>query len=54
MPGLRPPSTSVPDHHLGMAFPPLYTTTVKITGGAAHHTWVPGVMRSDDARSICS
>jgi Ohr subfamily peroxiredoxin len=36
------------DRHLGMEFLPLYTATVKVTGGEAHHARASGVVRSDD------
>ncbi|HKT28614.1 Ohr family peroxiredoxin [Dyella sp.] len=48
MTDLRPPHTSLLDKHIGMDFLPLYTATVRVSGGVARHARASGVARSDD------
>src|SRR5262245_51211762 len=45
---LVPPPTSLLDHYRGASFEPLYTTTVRVTGGEAEHGRASGIAASDD------
>jgi Ohr subfamily peroxiredoxin len=45
---LQPPPVSLLDKHHGTEFFPLYTATVRVTGGEAQHGRASGVVRSDD------
>jgi Ohr subfamily peroxiredoxin len=45
---LRPPPASLLDKYHGPAFEPLYTTTVRVSGGEAQHGRASGIVRSDD------
>ncbi len=45
---LTPPPTSLLDKYRGAAFAPLYSTTVRVTGGEARHGRASGTVRSDD------
>ena len=48
MPKPVPPPTSLLDVYRGAAFEPLYTTTVRVTGGEAEHGRASGIVTSDD------
>lgn len=48
MSDLKPPPISMLDKQHGMEFVPLYTGTVRATGGEARHGRASGVARSDD------
>jgi Ohr subfamily peroxiredoxin len=48
MTDLRPPPVSLLDKHGGMDFLPLYTATVRVTGGETRQGRASGVARSDD------
>jgi len=50
MPKLQAPPTSMLDRYEGSAFHPLYTATVRVTGGSAHHARSSGMAQSDDGR----
>ncbi|MCY0992586.1 Ohr family peroxiredoxin [Nannocystis sp. ILAH1] len=45
---LRAPPISLLERYHGDSFQPLYTTTVRVTGGEAEHARASGVARSDD------
>ena len=45
---LQPPSTSLLDRYRGQDFLPLYTATVRVTGGEARHARASGIVVSDD------
>lgn len=45
---LTPPSAALLDKFHGDAFEPLYSTTVRVTGGEARHGRASGIVRSDD------
>ena len=45
---LKPPPVSLLDKHLGTDFLPLYTATVRVSGGESRHGRASGVARSDD------
>jgi len=45
---LKPPPTKMLDKYQGDEFAPLYTATVRVTGGAAGHGRASGHARSDD------
>ncbi len=45
---LRPPPVSLLDKHHGTDFLPLYTATVRVSGGESRHGRASGVARSDD------
>lgn len=45
---LAPPPLSLLDKYVGQDIQPLYTTTVRVTGGEAEHGRASGVARSDD------
>ncbi|TPG48741.1 Ohr family peroxiredoxin [Rhodanobacter glycinis] len=45
---LKPPPVSLLDKHLGADFLPLYTATVRVSGGESRHGRASGVARSDD------
>jgi len=45
---LSPPPVSMLDKYLGDAFKPLYSTSVRVTGGIASHGRASGRARSDD------
>lgn len=45
---LAPPSISLLDKYVGDTFQPLYSTTVRVSGGATAHGRASGVARSDD------
>ncbi|MEF7616571.1 Ohr family peroxiredoxin [Aquincola sp. MAHUQ-54] len=48
MPSLQPPPATLLDKYGGLAFEPLYTTTVAVSGGEADHARASGQVRSDD------
>jgi osmotically inducible protein OsmC len=48
MPRLLPPPGRWLDKYAGVAFEPLYTATVRVTGGEARHGRASGMARSDD------
>jgi Ohr subfamily peroxiredoxin len=48
MTDLRPPPVSLLDKHQGADFLPLYTATVRVSGGESRHGRASGVARSDD------
>lgn len=48
MTDLRPPPLSLLDKHQGADFLPLYTATVRVSGGESRHGRASGVARSDD------
>jgi Ohr subfamily peroxiredoxin len=48
MTDLQPPPISLLDKYYGMEFLPLYTGTVRASGGEARHGRASGVARSDD------
>jgi len=45
---LQRPPTSLLDKYHGATFQPLYTATVRVSGGEARHARASGVARSDD------
>lgn len=45
---LQRPPTSLLDKYAGAEFQPLYTATVRVTGGECKHARASGVARSDD------
>lgn len=45
---LKPPPVSLLDRYEGADVLPLYTTSVNVTGGEAHHGRASGIARSDD------
>jgi Ohr subfamily peroxiredoxin len=45
---LKPPPVSLLDKHHGTDFLPLYTATVRVSGGESRHGRASGVARSDD------
>ncbi|MDC0674785.1 Ohr family peroxiredoxin [Nannocystis radixulma] len=45
---LRAPPIALLDRYQGDGFQPLYTTTVRVSGGEAEHARASGVARSDD------
>lgn len=45
-----PPATSFLDKYHGADFQPIYTATVRVTGGEAKHGRASGVVRSDDGQ----
>jgi Ohr subfamily peroxiredoxin len=45
---LQRPPTSLLDKYTGAEFQPLYTATVRVTGGECRHARTSGVARSDD------
>jgi len=45
---LRAPPISLLDRYQGDSFQPLYTTTVRVSGGEVEHARASGVARSDD------
>ncbi|WP_201314263.1 Ohr family peroxiredoxin [Dyella sp. EPa41] len=47
---LQRPPTSLLDKYRGVAFQPLYTATVRVSGGEARHARTSGIARSDDGR----
>ena len=48
MTSLQPPPTSLLDKYQGQDFLPLYTATVRATGGETRHARASGVVVSDD------
>ncbi|MFC5582415.1 Ohr family peroxiredoxin [Rhodanobacter terrae] len=48
MTDLHPPPVSLLDKHYGADFLPLYTATVRVSGGESMHGRASGVARSDD------
>jgi Ohr subfamily peroxiredoxin len=47
---LKRPPTSMLDKYHGETFQPLYTATVRVSGGECRHGRTSGVARSDDGR----
>lgn len=47
---VQPPPTSMLDKYHGLDFHPLYTATVRVSGGEVRHGRASGVARSDDGR----
>ncbi|MDY0974056.1 Ohr family peroxiredoxin [Massilia sp. CFBP9012] len=45
---LAPPPTTLLDKYVGDDFQPLYSTTVRVSGGEAAHGRASGIARSDD------
>jgi osmotically inducible protein OsmC len=45
---LVPPSIALLDKYVGDGFQPLYSTTVRVSGGEAAHGRASGIARSDD------
>lgn len=51
---LAPPPTTLLDKYVGDEFYPLYSTTVRVSGGEAGHGRASGIARSDDGNLALS